>query len=426
MVGWASPSPTTGTLFARERGDENRHALLVGINAYPTKRLKGCVNDMTRLKTALNQELGFPAANVTTLFDTAATRRNILAQIERYQRTVPSGGLFFFGYSGHGTPFPDDYSRERDETRDIVIRTNIGYAKGRYDSAIVPIDSMSASGDRPWRNLILDDELFDVFSKFTSKGVTVILFSDSCHSGTLARSFNSGKDGETVDRYLTPDTALGVSLDKIPAPRDFRSVTSRDMNNRYLAFTSSLDSQASIEVPSSGSDRSGLFTDAFLNAVRRLGGRATYRRLFRSAQLEVVQRARQYRHEQEPQLDDRYFKGNLDAPIFGSDTVEPSALRIVVKVTDQYGRPLPESKLCIFKLGLAPAKGRIRETDTFFTAKTDWKGLFDADTINVRLPAGTYRFKVTRVGYRSFEGERTIRRDGDSDRAVVLFQLVKE
>ena len=81
-------------LLGQTIGAQNKFALLVGINQYqikdssgkivldPKNALSGCVNDVISMKTLLINKFNFQASNIVTLYNTKATRENILKQID--------------------------------------------------------------------------------------------------------------------------------------------------------------------------------------------------------------------------------------------------------------------------------------------------------------------------------------------------------
>ncbi|MCP4654111.1 MAG: caspase family protein, partial [bacterium] len=90
-----------------------KHALLVGIAAYPKLRqLEGPPFDVGTLRDELVRHWGFPAANVTTLLDDTATRERILAELDRLRATTQPGDFIFVFYSGHGTSLYDQHLRD--------------------------------------------------------------------------------------------------------------------------------------------------------------------------------------------------------------------------------------------------------------------------------------------------------------------------
>ena len=175
------------------------------------------------MQRTLADKYGFAAENTTLLTDGQATRDGIIGAIKDYQAKAAAGDVFVFTYSGHGTLFPDDRSEEIDEQESLEMADY--YPLNKYDSAICPIDLRSNTSGKPWNNLILDDELYALFSGFTSKGALVVFISDSCHSGTLAREIGSNTFASKLQaraRFL-PLSKIR-SLDSIPKPAKSRQV----------------------------------------------------------------------------------------------------------------------------------------------------------------------------------------------------------
>ena len=88
-----------------------------------------------------------------------ATRSAVLAGMRRAARALKSGDLFFMSYSGHGGQVPDTNGDEVD----------------RQDETWCLYDGQ-----------LIDDELYVELSKFAA-GVRILVLSDSCHSGSVAR-----------------------------------------------------------------------------------------------------------------------------------------------------------------------------------------------------------------------------------------------
>lgn len=95
----------------------------------------------------------------TVLMTKDATRAKTLAAIRAAAKQLKSGGLFFMTYSGHGGQIPD-VTGEEDDKKDETWCL--------YDGQLI------------------DDELYLELSRFRS-GVRILVFSDSCHSGTVTR-----------------------------------------------------------------------------------------------------------------------------------------------------------------------------------------------------------------------------------------------
>lgn len=292
-----------------------RYGIFVGINDYPgdDNDLNGAVNDAKNLRNLLISKFRFLSANTTLLLDNNATRDNILGKIKSYSTFVDPGDELVFQYSGHGTLFPDVYSDVIDETKkvevDIPLEDGTRYQLplDYYDSALVPWDYDSTTSGKNWRGLILDDELYDLFSAITNRGATVVFISDSCHSGTV------GKLGANVKfRFMRPERAFKVSNladAKFKKPKNQKRAGDPKFNNNYIALTAARDDEVAWDGGNSNIP-GGLFTSTLIEIIQGSKTPLTYRRL-----LALVQSNQDVlKSNQHPQLDRRF--GNADSRIF--------------------------------------------------------------------------------------------------------------
>lgn len=255
-----------------------KYGLFIGINAYEggISPLKGCVNDATKMREAMMTKFGFAAADTTLLLDAAATREGIMTNLNKYATLAGPGDILVVHYSGHGTLFPDKYSEEKDETKLIYMeapnrdgRMEVVYERDNYDSAIVPVDARLKTSGKPWRNLILDDELYAIFGGVTRKGAQVVLISDSCHSGSIDKAKTSD---EVLPRAESLTTVFGVrrfSELEIEAPATTRSTRAAPAKGLYLSMTGSMDNEFSLDAKINGMSM-GLFTAKFLEEVNKI------------------------------------------------------------------------------------------------------------------------------------------------------------
>ncbi len=306
-----------------------KYGLFVGINAYSggINPLKGCVNDATKMREAMMTKFGFKAADTMLLTDAAATRDAILANLQKYQALAGVGDIVVFHYSGHGTLFPDEYSEEQDETNMIYMEApddegnmEVIYERGKYDSAIVPVDAGSRTSGKPWRNLILDDELYAIFSAVTRKGAQVVLISDSCHSGSIDRAIP--KDVQPRAESLA--TVFGVrrfsELDLVkPAMTKGGRKTLPPVKGLYLSMTGSKDDEFSLDA-SFGGVPMGLFTSTLLSEIGKIVVTPkkritmTYQQIMGAVSPAVAKQARIWDSNQNPQLNTEF--GNPRMAIF--------------------------------------------------------------------------------------------------------------
>jgi hypothetical protein len=138
--------------------------LLVGINAYRTSPLRGCVNDCMQMKQLLKDYYGFTEGTFKLLLDADATTANIKAGLEWLADGGADPGIVrMFHYSGHGSYVADQSGDEPDG----------------QDETLVPVDYQTAG-------MLTDDTLKTFYDRFPRKG-NLTLIMDSCHSGTVNR-----------------------------------------------------------------------------------------------------------------------------------------------------------------------------------------------------------------------------------------------
>ena len=153
-------------LAPRPADPPKKLALLVGINTYRSaniQKLKGCVNDVTALKSVLLDKFGFREGDIRTLTDHEASYDRIVNAFKTHliARAAP-GDIVVFHFSGHGS------------------RVEVGSDPSGFEESIVPYDS------RDPKNLDITGSALSFLLRELAKktkNVTVIL--DSCHSGRM-------------------------------------------------------------------------------------------------------------------------------------------------------------------------------------------------------------------------------------------------
>lgn len=122
-----------------------KRALIVGINAYPSAPLRGCVNDATMISEMLTRQFGFKTTEKRMLTDESATTANIMERLNWLVSGAKPGDFLFFHYSGHGSQMIDskyDSDEEPDGLDEILcvapdalVSTDVGLlpAEQLYD-----------------------------------------------------------------------------------------------------------------------------------------------------------------------------------------------------------------------------------------------------------------------------------------------------
>ncbi|MFO0728077.1 MAG: caspase family protein [Myxococcota bacterium] len=154
--------------------------------------LSGCINDATDMK-AIAESLGYSAQS---FIDSDATSDNVVAALGKAASDLESGDILFLTYSGHGGQTADVNGDEED---------------GQDETWVL------------WDRQLIDDELYALWSQF-KEGVRIVMLSDSCHSGTVARLVAAyaelgaaRKDGPSSDNALRE--ALATLIPQRESPR---------------------------------------------------------------------------------------------------------------------------------------------------------------------------------------------------------------
>jgi hypothetical protein len=362
-----------------------------------------------------------------------------------------SGDVIVFYYSGHGSIFPDDLSDVRDETNVLPKGPFVARA-GKYDAALCPADTGGPSTNRKvWENLILDDELYEIFSPLTAKGVTVIVLSDCCHSGSLGRELAP----EEKIRFLEPGKAVKADLALEPHERALPLVRAEALGKSYLAIGGCRDNQVSKDT-----GNGGLFTTALLAVIkeqsRSRGDAVTYRDVYemtRQLVLRVTDQA------QDPSLDERFWGAGLDVPMFSPAVGPPpvatappappasspvpvvaaatpsapvattsvassSITRVAVRIRDKAGLPIVGAVFAVLSPSVPAGQQKVTRDGSLLLGRTNEKGLYDSGKID--LAPGSYRAMVAAAGYRTFDGNVILTHSIERGTAILAFDLDKE
>ena len=278
-----------------------RRALLIGINKYliAGADLRGCVNDVTDLSGVLTEFGGFKKSDITLLTDKAATKKAMMAGIQKLLKSSKKGDVALIHYSGHGSHVPDDEPPDEADGRDEIL----------------------CPTDLNWDDTMRDDWLRTTFDSVAS-GVNLTVIMDCCHSGSNTRAIGP-PDERVKERFLPSpwDIAAEESGRSIPkkvgaqlrrSKRSARSTT--DIVNADIPevlITGCRDTQTSADAFIDGR-YNGALTWGLVQAIRQAKGDLTYRELHQRASAVLKKK----KFEQVPQLESR--KAQFDWPLFSA------------------------------------------------------------------------------------------------------------
>jgi hypothetical protein len=254
----------TNTLITQKT---KKIALLVGINKYhwsnntTFQNLNGSINDVKAIQKILINRFGFLPTNIRTLTDGEATHDRIISEFRSFLvNRVDSGDIVVFYFSGHGSRISDDNGDEADQ----------------FDETLVPYDSRDSKGkifD------IRDDDIYKFLVELYQKGAYIMLFIDSCHSGSAMRIGRSNARARWIPTDLRKENREregGV----VKYVGDGRNGFLPDLPN-YIAITATTDQSKAYEIEKDG-EFFGAFSLALLNALGNLPKDVSYRELMNS------------------------------------------------------------------------------------------------------------------------------------------------
>ncbi|HJT74206.1 MAG TPA: caspase family protein [Chitinophaga sp.] len=220
------------------------YSLHIGVNAVDPNnyegwdgRLDACENDAAVYK-AIAEKAGYSSVN--SLLTEKATSTNVLSHLKKAAGKLRSGDILLLTYSGHGGALIDSNNDEPDKQDETWCL---------YDRQLI------------------DDELHDAFSKFKA-GVRILVFSDSCHSGTVSRAPLEVDTTSNRKSRLAPIRSLVLTYNKHKQMYDDIqsqiSTSPADIKAYVVQFGACQDSEEAMEA-----DGNGLFTAKVKKVMKR-------------------------------------------------------------------------------------------------------------------------------------------------------------
>ena len=242
-------------------------ALTIGLNSVNPRHYGGWSGELNACEAGAEDMANIARTKkfkVKTLLTKAATRKQVISQIAKAAKALRAGDIFMLSYSGHGGQLPDINNDEPDAQDETWCL---------YDGELV------------------DDELYAQLGKF-SRNVRILVFSDSCHSGTVVKlayyqgtttARGSGPNMQGVRyRFMPPDVALRtyranrVFYDKILRNLKLRGAE-KAVKASVLLISGCQDNQLS-----SDGDFNGLFTAQLLRVWKNGAFKGGYRKFHAS------------------------------------------------------------------------------------------------------------------------------------------------
>ncbi len=238
-------------------------ALTIGLNSVDPKHYGGWSGELNACEadaedmTDIGKSRNFA---VKTLLTKAATRAKVIAEISRAARKLKSGDMFMLSYSGHGGQVPDLNSDEPDAQDETWCL---------YDGELV------------------DDELYAQLGKFL-QGVRILVFSDSCHSGTVVKlayyqgttsAPSSGSSPQGVRyRFMPPDVALRTyRANRVFYDKILRNMKLKEAEEAVKASVLLLSGCQDNQLSADG-DFNGLFTSQLLRVWKNGAFKGSYKK----------------------------------------------------------------------------------------------------------------------------------------------------
>jgi hypothetical protein len=194
-------------------------SLHIGLNAVDTSHYDGwdgalaaCEFDANDMQS-IAESRGF---ETSILLTKNATADAVTGAIESAAQELGSGDFFFITNSSHGGQVPDKNDEEEADRSDETWLL--------YDRQLV------------------DDELYALWAKF-KPGVRILVLSDSCHSGSVAKNI----DDDVPDVVATAEAAAKESPRYRALPRDKMIATYRQNADLYDGIQKALPSSTKSE-----------------------------------------------------------------------------------------------------------------------------------------------------------------------------------
>jgi hypothetical protein len=285
-----------------------KYALLIGIEDYGLSgliSLQGPGNDIRLIKRVLLDKFQFREKNIITLTNRNTTHTNLERAFARLSQLAKQGDFIYIHYCGHG-------SQVRDQDGDEY--------PGVFDQTWVPYGSRSSRMEGKDRYDITDDELHLWLIPILSKTEDLVLVSDSCYSGSIARGDVLAIRSVPMDTrdysllsgsylVLQPQEDTWTGTKKGQQTQLSGEVYKKKDPDGGILIGAARDEGIALEASFDG-EIHGLFSWYWGNALLHASPGDTWGKVFKRASRKVTM----HFEGQHPQ-----FHGDADKPIFGDN-----------------------------------------------------------------------------------------------------------
>ncbi|KAL2156763.1 hypothetical protein VTH82DRAFT_1509 [Thermothelomyces myriococcoides] len=257
------------------------YALLIGISAYPSIPLRGCVRDVQHIEAHLKSVLGDAVethlitagqpdeqAELDASNSRAAwpSRDNVVSAFSEITARAKAGDFVYVHFSGHGTRKPPSGEFSNASTGDLAL-------------ALLYEDESTITETYLW-----GFELAGLLKAMVDRKLVVTLALDCCFSGSVYRS-DGIKDNEAI-RFLPYDEAIAVrdggeilfpgTTTNYPASRDVYSLLNWFIDPDRYAILAACGPHEIAKNPKINGQHHGLFSYFLLEAIKSLGLSASH------------------------------------------------------------------------------------------------------------------------------------------------------
>jgi len=276
-------------------------ALTIGLNSVDPKHYQGWSGELAACEADANDMAEIAKScrfTITKLLTKNATRKAVTKALASASSSLKPGDIFMVSYSGHGGQLPDLNSEEDDGEDETWCL---------FDAQLV------------------DDEIYDALAAF-AKGVRILVFSDSCHSGTVIKAAYYASTATAPASAMAAHGLGGVAAEPrfrvMPAPVALRTYQANTaLYDPILRNQKIRDAQAKVKASAvliSGCQDNQLSADGTFNGLFT----GTLKRVWNGGKFKGSHRAfhKKILTQMPPDQSPNYFRVGAPNPQFESQT----------------------------------------------------------------------------------------------------------